>query len=43
MIDHAVRERFVRPDYARLLLFADTATDLLDRLAAWRAPEALRA
>jgi len=43
VIDHAVRERFVRPDYARLLLFADTATDLLDRLAAWRAPEALRA
>ena len=43
LIDHAVRERFVSPDYARLLLFADTPTDLLDQLAAWRAPEILRA
>ena len=43
VIDHAVRERFVSPAYAGLLLFADTPTDLLDRLAAWRAPEVLRA
>jgi uncharacterized protein (TIGR00730 family) len=39
MIDHAVRERFVSPDYAGLLLFADTPTALLDRLAAWRVRE----
>jgi hypothetical protein len=43
VIDHAVRERFVSPDYAGLLLLADTPTDLLDRLAACRAPEILRA
>jgi uncharacterized protein (TIGR00730 family) len=43
VIDHAVRERFVSPGYAELLLFADTPTALLDRLAAWRAPEILRA
>jgi len=43
VIDHTVRERFVSPAYAGLLLFADTPTDLLDRLAAWRAPEVLRA
>ena len=43
MIEHAVRERFVRPEYARLLLFADTPAELLDRFAAWRAPEVLRA
>ena len=29
---HAVEERFVRPEYAALLLFADSPTDLLDRL-----------
>jgi uncharacterized protein (TIGR00730 family) len=43
VIDHAVRERFVSPEYGGLLLFADTPADLLDRFAAWRAPEALRA
>ena len=43
VIEHAVRERFVSPAYAGLLLFADTPTDLLERLAAWRAPEVLRA
>ncbi len=43
VIDHAVRERFVSPDYGRLLLFADTPTELLDRLAAWRTPEIRRA
>jgi len=43
LIEHAVRERFVSPTYASLLLFADTPADLLDRFAAWRAPEVLRA
>ena len=36
VIDHAVQERFVRPEYAALLLFADTPDDLLDRFAAWQ-------
>ena len=43
LIEHAVRERFVSPEYAGLLLFADTPAELLDRFAAWRAPEILRA
>jgi uncharacterized protein (TIGR00730 family) len=43
LIAHAVREGFVSPQYADLLLFADTPTELLDRLAAWRAPAILRA
>src|SRR5437867_6554447 len=41
MLEHAVAEGFVRPEYAALLLFADTAGDLLDRFAAWRAPDPL--
>jgi uncharacterized protein (TIGR00730 family) len=43
IIEHAVRERFVRPEYAGLLLFADTPVELLDRFAGWRAPQVLRA
>jgi hypothetical protein len=43
LIEHAVRERFVAPQYAELLLFADTPSELLDGLAAWRAPAVLRA
>jgi len=43
LIEHAVRERFVSPTYAGLLLFADTPAELLDRFLAWRAPEVLRA
>jgi uncharacterized protein (TIGR00730 family) len=43
LVEHAVRERFVSPTYASLLLFADTPAELLDRFAAWRAPEVLRA
>jgi uncharacterized protein (TIGR00730 family) len=43
LIEHAVREGFVSPRYARLLLFADTPAALLDGFAAWRAPEVLRA
>jgi uncharacterized protein (TIGR00730 family) len=42
LIAHAVDERFVRPEYGALLLFADTAADLLDRFAAWRAPDFAR-
>jgi len=43
IIEHAVRERFVSPEYAGLLLFADTPVELLDRFTAWRAPQVLRA
>jgi hypothetical protein len=43
LIEHAVRERFVRSRYAGLLLFADTPAELLDGFAAWRAQEMLRA
>jgi uncharacterized protein (TIGR00730 family) len=43
LIEHAVREGFVSPRYAGLLLFADTPAALLDSFAAWRAPEVLRA
>jgi len=39
LLGHAVEERFVRPKYAALLLFADTPADLLDRFAAWQAPD----
>lgn len=38
MLAHAVREGFVRPGHARLLLTADTPGVLLDRFAAWRSP-----
>jgi predicted Rossmann-fold nucleotide-binding protein len=43
LIEHAVRERFVAPQYAELLLFADTPAELLDGFSAWRAPAVLRA
>jgi len=33
LLSHAVEERFVRPEYAALLLFADSPADLLDRLS----------
>jgi uncharacterized protein (TIGR00730 family) len=33
LLGHAVEECFVRPEYAALLLFADSPADLLDRLA----------
>ena len=39
LLGHAVEERFVRPEYAALLLFADTPADLLDRFGVWRAPD----
>ena len=40
-LTHAVREGFIRPEYVALMLFADTAAELLDLLAAWRPPPAL--
>ena len=43
LIEHAVRERFVAPQYAELLLFADTPAELLDGFTTWRAPAVLRA
>jgi hypothetical protein len=43
LIEHATREGFVSPRYGGLLLFADTPAALLDRFAAWRASEVLRA
>src|SRR4029453_4760220 len=43
LLAHAVAERFVRPEYAALLLFADEPADLLDRFAAWPAPDVGRA
>jgi hypothetical protein len=43
MIEHAVRERFVKPEYADLVFFAATPVELLDRLTVLRAPEALQA
>ena len=33
LLGHAVDERFVRPEYAALLLFADSPAELLDRLS----------
>lgn len=42
LLAHAVREGFVRPEYAALLLFGGTPAELLDRLAAWRPPALAR-
>jgi hypothetical protein len=38
MLAHAVREGFVRPQHAELLLASGSPAELLDRLAAWRPP-----
>jgi uncharacterized protein (TIGR00730 family) len=43
LLDHAARERFVRPEYLAFLLTADTPSALLDRLASWNAPTLPRA
>src|SRR5213080_3308541 len=43
MLGHAVREGFVRREYAALLLLGTSAPELLDRFAAWRAPAIPRA
>jgi uncharacterized protein (TIGR00730 family) len=37
-LGHATGEGFIRPDYLDLFLAAATPGELLDRLAAWRAP-----
>lgn len=38
MLTHAVREGFVRREYFELLLFAETASDLLEAITAWTPP-----
>jgi uncharacterized protein (TIGR00730 family) len=43
LLDHAARERFVRPEYLAFLLTADTPGALLDRLTSWNAPTLPRA
>jgi uncharacterized protein (TIGR00730 family) len=40
LLRHAVREGFVRPEYAALLLVEPAPEALLDRFAAWRPPVA---
>ena len=40
--DHAVREGFLRPESRRMLVIASEAEELLDRLAAWEAPDVPR-
>jgi uncharacterized protein (TIGR00730 family) len=42
-LSHAVGEGFVRRDNLGLLLFGDSAAELLDRLASWRPPPGPRA
>ena len=43
LLGHALTEGFVRREYAALLLFADSAGELLDRMAAWQPPTLPRA
>jgi len=43
LVGQAVAEGFVRPEYAELLMFAETPAALLDRFAAWRPPDIPRA
>jgi uncharacterized protein (TIGR00730 family) len=38
LLGHAIGEGFVRREHAALMLFGDTAGDLLDRMAAWQPP-----
>ena len=38
-LDHAVHERFVREPHRAMLVVAEDPEELLDRFAAWRAPE----
>jgi len=38
-LDHAVRERFVREPHRAMLVVSEDPEELLDRFAAWRAPE----
>jgi uncharacterized protein (TIGR00730 family) len=37
-LDHALAERFVTPEHRSMLLVADDANELLDRLDRWRPP-----
>ncbi len=39
LLGHTIAEGFVRREYASLVLFADTPTELLDRMLAWEPPE----
>lgn len=43
LVERAVTEGFIRPEYAALLLFAPTAGALLDRFAGWAPPTLPRA
>ena len=43
LVGKAVAEGFVRPEYAELLMFAETPAALLDRFAGWRPPAIPRA
>lgn len=43
MLAHAVREGFLRPEYAGLVLIADTPGEALDRVAGWTPPRVARA
>lgn len=43
MLARAVAERFVRPEFAALLLFETAPARLLDRVAGWRPPADARA
>ena len=42
LLDHAVEERFLRPEHRRLLLVERSPERLLDRLGRWRPPPHLR-
>jgi uncharacterized protein (TIGR00730 family) len=39
LLGHTIAEGFVRREYASLVLFADTPTELLDRMLAWQPAE----
>ena len=43
LVAHAVREGFIRPDYAELFFSAGNPVELLDRCAAWNPPTLPRA
>lgn len=38
LLTHALNEGFLHPEYFGLLLFAETPSELLDRLAVWQPP-----
>ncbi|HEY6106118.1 MAG TPA: TIGR00730 family Rossman fold protein [Anaeromyxobacteraceae bacterium] len=42
LLDHAVEERFLRPEHRRLLLVERSPERLLDRLGRWRPPPHVR-